>query len=268
MNAAIQTRDELLAKIVEQLSTDERFPAAWLTGSYARGQQDAFSDIDITLVVSDEHRDVLCARPWTVSPQTTKERRDLFAAFGEPAILHENNHNAPEGGTFTFVAYAGSAVMVDWILRPLNTALRPGDSHLLWDRVGIPLQSPAEPESLEKQTSEASEIVAFFWMMAAVTVKYLHRGDSIFVNTWLEELAKLVYEVERRVKGQVWEYKGGSFTELAATPDDQTRAVRELCERMENLMPLVKSMGGYVMESPRPVIETLIARAPDHPGDL
>jgi hypothetical protein len=268
MNTYTRDREDFLRRIVDALAPDPRFAAAWLTGSYAKGEQDAFSDIDITLVVSDEYQDTLCARPWTVSPQTTKERHDLFTAFGEPAILHENNHNAPEGGTFTFVAYAGSAVMVDWILRPLSTALRPGDSHLLWDRVGIPLQSPAEPESLETRASEASEIAAFFWMMAAVTVKYIHRRDSVFVITWLEELAKLVSEVDRRIEGRSWEYKRGSFTALAATPEEQINAVRQVCTRMENLMPQVKSMGGYVIDSPHPVIETLITRAPDHPGDL
>ena len=53
VNIFVQQREELLHKIIETLSIDERFIAAWLTGSYARQEQDAFSDIDLTLLVAD-----------------------------------------------------------------------------------------------------------------------------------------------------------------------------------------------------------------------
>src|SRR5919106_5158702 len=129
MNKSLQVytkhRELLLQAIIEKLSTEERFVAAWLTGSFAREEQDALSDIDITLVVDDKYSQVLCSRPKIVSAQTTKERYELFCLFGQPAFLHENNHNAPHGGTFTFIAYDPHATMVDWILRPLTGAERP-----------------------------------------------------------------------------------------------------------------------------------------------
>jgi hypothetical protein len=251
-------REEFLQRIADTLSADERFEAAWLTGSFARRQQDAMSDIDITLVVSDEHARALCARPWQVSAQTTKERYDLFCLFGLPSIIHENNNNAPDGGTFTFVAYAQTAIMVDWVLRSLTAVQRPEGTFLLFDKVGIPIQAPAEPESLEQRAREASEITAFFWMMAAVTVKYIYRGDDVFVNTWLEELMKLVQEVDRRIQGRAWEYKRGSSTVLRVTAEDQIDFIRQLCERMEKLIPGVKGLGGYGSESPMSTIELLV----------
>jgi predicted nucleotidyltransferase len=52
-------REQLLAKIIAAISGDDRFVAAWLTGSYGRSNQDALSDIDISIVVNDEHSDHL-----------------------------------------------------------------------------------------------------------------------------------------------------------------------------------------------------------------
>lgn len=251
-------RKEFLQRIEETLSADVRFVAAWLTGSLAKNQGDALSDIDITLVLADDAAEKLCAHPWQVSAQTTADRYGLFSSFGQPALLHENNHNAPEGGTFTFVAYAQSVIMVDWILRPLAGAGRPADSLLLWDKAGIPIQQPPAPDSRETRASQAAEITAFFWMMAAITVKYIYRGDGVFVNTWLEELHKLTNEVERRIAGQAWQYKRGSFTVLSATRGEQIRAIRQLCDRMEKLMPELVQMGGHLPASPRATVDLLI----------
>jgi hypothetical protein len=197
-------------------------------------------------------------RPKMRSAQTSKERYELFSQFGQPAFIHENNHNVPEGGTFTFVAYKQSAIMVDWVLRPLSGAQRPEKVLVLFDRVKILVQSPAKPESQEQRAQEASEIMAFFWMMAAITVKHIYREDDVFVNSQLEELAKLVTEVERRTKGLAWQYKRGSKTKSRITTAEQISAIRQLCKKMENLNTKVAGLGGYVAESPMTTIEALI----------
>lgn len=203
MNSQTYTnqRELLLRSIVEKLSTDERFVAAWLTSSFARGEQDTLSDIDLTLVVADEHCQAFCTRPQMVDAQTSKERLELFGLFGQPVILHENNDNAPEGGTFTFVAY-DQALMVDWVLRPLTGAQKPEGARLLFDKGNLPVQAPTQPATQEQRANEASETMAFFWMMSAVTVKYIERCDGVFVNTWLESLAKMIAEVERQSMGR------------------------------------------------------------------
>ena len=108
-----QQRNTLLKKISETYFRDERIIAAWITGSIARNESDSLSDIDLTLVVADAYSASLCHRLEQVSAQTAPERYRLFSQFGEPALIHENNNNAPEGGTFTFVMYAELAVMID-----------------------------------------------------------------------------------------------------------------------------------------------------------
>ncbi len=254
-------REALLAHITQTLSADKRFVAAWLTGSLSRNEADVFSDLDLTVVVSDKEAEGLCARAESVSAQTTPQRLDLFRQFGQVAGLHENNYNAPENGTFTFVIYSETGVMVDWILRPHTGAERPAQSLLLFDKVGIPICLPAESETLEWRAGQASERVAFFWMMAAITVKYIARGDGVFAANWLETLHKLIREVERLVAGEPWQYQRGSLSTLAVTRAEQLQAIQQLCDRMEQLMPKVAGLGGYIHAAPRANIERFIRLA-------
>jgi hypothetical protein len=72
------------------------------------------------------------------------------------------NNNAPSGGTFTFVLYAGSAVMVDWIVVPQHDIERPFHSLLLLDKAAIPISPPPAAQDLGKSKKVAAEQWAFF----------------------------------------------------------------------------------------------------------
>lgn len=254
-------RETLIAEIVAALSADDRFVAAWLTGSFGRNDADAVSDLDVTLVVSDPYSQTLCARPFQISAQTTPERLALISKFGQPAIIHENNYNAPEGGTFTFVMYAASAVMVDWILRPFTNAERPSLSRSLFDRVGIPVSPSGKSDSLNQCIEKATQTIAFFWMMSAVTAKHIFRQDGIFVQSWLEELHRMVREVEHLIEGKTPLYHRGSMARLEPTREGQIEALRRLSDKMQKLMPEVSKLGGYVPPSPMSTIEVLLNMA-------
>jgi hypothetical protein len=151
--------------------------------------------------------------------------------------------------------------MVDWILRPLTGAQKPEEARLLFDKLGVAVQSPPQPESREQRADELSERMAFFWMMTAVTVKYISRGDRVFVNAWLEQLTRLVSDLERRISVGAWQYRRGSYTGLSLSPDEQISAIRRLCERMENLKQPLARLGGHVPESPMSTIQVLIGIA-------
>jgi hypothetical protein len=253
-----EKREQLLGKIIEAISKDDRFVAAWLTGSYSRSNQDALSDVDISIVVGKKHSDLLCHRPAQISSQTTAERMEFFTQFGEIAFLHENNNNAPEGGTFTNTILAETALIIDWILIPQAKARRSTSSQLLFDRTGIPEAPPNAPESLGQRAEKASEITAFFWMMMAMTAKYMARKDSVFVVTWLEELHKMLREIKRLVDGEPFRYKSGSITSINPDCKSQIEAVYELGAEMEGLMPEIENMGGFVRPSPMATLEILL----------
>jgi len=232
-------RDKFLSEVVGILSKDERFVAGWLTGSLSRNDADSVSDIDLSLVVSDEYSSTLCLKLASVSARTSPERFSLISQFGTPALIHENNNNAPDGGTMTFILYANSAVMVDWVLIPQSKAKRPIQSKLLFDKVGIPLSPPPRPEDLEQRKKSVAEKWAFFWMMLAVTIKYLVRDDGVFVTEWSEHLCSLAREIEKQIDGEPWSYSRGSLSQLQRTRKEQIESLRKLCQRMQNLKPRV-----------------------------
>ncbi len=254
-------RDKFLSEVVGILSKDERFVAGWLIGSLSRNDADSVSDIDLSLVVSDEYSASLCSKLESVSARTSPERFSLMSQFGTPALLHENNNNAPDGGTMTFVLYTNSAVMVDWVLVPQSKAKRPYDSKLLFDKVGIPASSLPRSEDLEQRKKSVAEKWAFFWMMTAVTIKYIIRDDGVFVTQWSEHLYSLVREIERQIDGEPWSYTRGSLSRLHRTRVEQIESLRKLCERMQHLKAKVAELTGSEPLLPSTEIETLFSLA-------
>ena len=253
LNSYQEYRDTLLAKINATLSNDKRFVAGWLTGSFGRNDADAVSDIDISLVVSEANSSNLCQRLAQVSAQTSPERHSLLSQFGTPALIHENNNNAPEGGTFTFVLYSESAIMVDWTLIPQSKALRPTLSKILFDKVGIPISNSLEPELFEESKKSVTESWAFFWMMTAVTIKYIIRGDGVFAAQWIENLHGIVHDIERLINGKPWSYTRGSLSQLQPTREKQIESINKLCERMQELKPKVSE---FIQSDPAiPILE-------------
>lgn len=261
LQAYLRNRNVLITSLVTELSNDERILAAWLTGSYGRNEADAVSDLDLTVVIAAPHHAVLCARQEQVSHTTTVERLALFSRFGQPAVIHENNHNAPEHGTFTFVLYEKSALMVDWVLVPAIHVERPFYSLLLFDKGNIAVSAPPAPEELEESKKTVAERWAFFWMMAAVTTKYIIRGDLVSAQAWLEQLFWVIREIERRIERvpQGQSYQRGSLSQIQPTREKQTETLNELCQRMRELAPRVTQFTGVTLTDPSAEIDTLLA---------
>jgi hypothetical protein len=251
-------RDFLLSRIIETLSSDPRIAAAWLEGSFGRGEADEVSDLDLHLAIEDAFSDRLCFHRGQANAGTTSERMALIAAFGQPAIIHENHANAPAGGSFTFVLYAGSCLMVDWILTPRATARRPVQSRLLFDKVCIPVLPAEVPESPQERAEHASERIAFFWMMAAVTCKYIKRAKDVKVQWFLDVLKETQDEVEQLVAGDAWHGRYSPDISLAVSPSEQAAALRRLCVKMEELAAKATNLGATVLPSALPEINILL----------
>ena len=252
-------RDGFLAEVITSLSNDDRFAAAWLTGSISRDDADFVSDIDLSVVVSDQCSSSLCTRLEQVSAATSPERFSFFSQFGKPALIHENNNNAPEGGTFTFVMYSDSAIMVDWILIPQSKAKRSHNSKILFDRVGIPVAHQPQPEGLEQRKHSVAEQWAFFWMMTAVTTKYILRNDGVFAAQWIEHLHAIVSDIARKLNGEPWAYHRGSLSQLQTTAENQIESLKRLCLQMQELLPKVAEFTGSNPSMPTTEIETLFS---------
>jgi hypothetical protein len=238
-----QQRDRLIADIVEKTYADRRFVAAWLTGSLGRGTADALSDVDLTLVVKNDSAAELCMRERAVTASPNDHRMELFRQFGRPTMVHENNHNAPDGGTFTAVLYHPSSIIVDWTLIPQAQAFLPDTPHLLFAKEPVPKQlAPILPVPERDDVKLAADI-AFFWMMSLITAKYIVRGIEVLAVCWLDELGKLAGDIERQLAGQPWQYQPAQPSTLPNSANAQALELRALCRRMERALPALPELG-------------------------
>lgn len=151
--------------------------------------------------------------------------------------------------------------MVDWTLMLQRNAERPFQSLLLFDKANIPVSPPPEVMELEQRRKYVAEQWAFFWMMTAVTIKYIIRNDNVFVTRWLEVLHGLVEQIQRQLRGEPLEYMRGSLTQLQPTREKQIESIRSLCKTMQELTPQIEQFSRVTLAPPQKEIETLLVLA-------
>src|SRR4051794_12310171 len=84
LNTHRAERDALLQRAQGILDRDPRISAAWLFGSLGRGDADELSDLDLFIIVADEHRAALVA-----------DRYTYMAQLGDPLLILEAPQNWP-----------------------------------------------------------------------------------------------------------------------------------------------------------------------------
>ena len=91
-------RDKLDELVIDQLTNDARIVAAWLGGSLGRNQQDAWSDVDLFVLIEDEYFE-----------QFWHDRGALFDAVA-PQVLQQKpipQNSMLPGGNFQLVLFSG-----------------------------------------------------------------------------------------------------------------------------------------------------------------
>jgi predicted nucleotidyltransferase len=159
-------RDVLLGRIVQTLEGDPRVGAAWLSGSFGRGEADEWSDLDLHLAVDDAQFD-----------QFLEERELLYRRVGRPILIQENKASESQvGACYQLVMYPGP-IEVDWNIGPASQAQRPLAFQMLVDRITIPIVASA-PLTATERRAQADHWLTFFWAMAPIAVKLCGRGDA------------------------------------------------------------------------------------------
>jgi hypothetical protein len=231
-------RDALLQQLRAVLEADGRVTAAWLFGSLGRGAGDALSDIDLFVVVADQ-----------AIPAVVGDRRSVMAQVaqvGEPLLIVEAPQNAPLGGAYQMALYPGAdgPHQVDWYWQPHSAARVPQQTHLLFDRTGLPrLDGPTRFErgrAREREPLEATiHAVASFWAMLLITAKYAARSP-------LEDRMELLQYVYAPLR-EVERFAGAVRTEDAGEPHPEPaakiRLLRQLAARMTSLTPPLAAAG-------------------------
>jgi predicted nucleotidyltransferase len=149
-------REGVIARFRAACQADGRVVAAFLGGSYARGETDAYSDIDFGLITTDAGYDAFFA-----------DRAAFIAQLGEP-ILHEVWQG--EGGDvvyFTLAAGATEGVECELLLGRASDYQRMhvGPHQVLLDPThlldGVTFTRP--PLAPEEEAERARSLVAWFW---------------------------------------------------------------------------------------------------------
>lgn len=155
-----------MRRIVEQLEADARVAAAWLAGSIGRGEDDAWSDLDLHVAVYDQDL-----------PAFWSDIHMLYEGIGRTVLIQEEMaSNAQAGGHFQLVIFDGP-LEVDWNVGPLSLARRTPWHELLLMRDDVPVAVPPKL-SLEEVRAHCQERLVFLWAMAPIAVEYIARGET------------------------------------------------------------------------------------------
>ncbi len=244
-----RARDDLLARIARVLQDDPRVVAAWLLGSLAYGTADAWSDLDLHVIVADAHYADVVAR-----------RDGFYARFGPPALIQGIKVNTESPAHFNLLVYPGG-LEVDCSLWPQALAHRPPVARLIFDRVGLPINA-IPPMADDERRREIEHQVNFFWAMAVVAAKCVGRSyttgaaltvemltdayDTAWRLTWLPDQPHPEL-LARRHRPPVLELVART-PQLGRTIDPlgALDVIRHLCTEMEGLHGRCAAFGAAI----------------------
>lgn len=181
----IAERDRLLASASEHFASDPLVVAVFLGGSLAAGTADAYSDIDLRVVVTaDSH-------PWFVA-----NRREIPKAwpgflFNEwiPGAQHCVSHFSPFGKIDIFYLSADALRPSPWYRLPIN---------ILHDPDGVVADLIARSRDLSFSVSEDDLDISISKGLAAAheTYRRAKRGELLYAQTLLDELRQRIMQAD------------------------------------------------------------------------
>src|SRR6266704_6946107 len=147
-----QNHQVVMNRFVAACQTDERVVAAFLGGSYARDAADAYSDLDLYLITTDEAYEDFLA-----------EREAFIRRLGEPVFLEDYNG---DGGDFVFFIFSDGTEGELGLGRESHfTHIHVGPYRVLLDKKGIlagavfSWQEPIQAEQIET----LRRLINWFW---------------------------------------------------------------------------------------------------------
>jgi hypothetical protein len=243
------SRDALLERIVTALTADDRVTAAWLSGSFGRGEADAWADFDLEIAIRDEHVISFLA-----------DRPALYASVGTPALVQDEIPGQPGvDERFHLVNYEG-AIEVDWSFIPLSEARKPLTCRVLFEKQPVPIVDQAPLTEAERR-AQVRTWAKFFWSMAPIAVKFAGRGDTrraIAQTTLLSRALICLWRLLEQPDGpSPWQPETNRPLEddldrrlpkpgPVLTPRSVLALTRLLCQQAETLQESLVAFGAYV----------------------
>lgn len=191
-------RAALQQRIITMLENDSRVRAVWLFGSGARHDMDAFSDLDVWIVVDDAH-----------IVEFVQNRHIIAHRLAPPLLTLDVPANAPVDGAYLMLQYQSPSgpLQVDWYWQPLSNATIPDDAQLLFDIVELPrtdgmnatdfsyqTQGVKPPEHYNLLNSDQQIVYQLtnFWCMSLIAAKDIARQDAIATGWMLQFMQQLL----------------------------------------------------------------------------
>lgn len=248
-------REAVLESITHSLLGDQCVRAAWLGGSFERGDEDDLSDLDLWLVVADD-----CVADMSASLLAYALRTGHYI-WGS-----ENPRNAPAGGGYFTCRYEArhGLVQMDCYWQPLSTVL-PQKIHaakaapfleedetiskhaFLIDRralpftVGTRVMARSEPsQPLPEDEERIGDAIGFAWTMIPIAAKNLARDPGydmalmLYPRPGLEEAA-LLLGLEDFFLESDWT--------VPENPIGKIKALRKLADKTDSLVETASSRG-------------------------
>ncbi len=237
-------REALQRQIIEDLQNDPRIVAVWLFGSLGRNDADELSDIDIWVVVADEHiQDIV------------EQRQQVVARIKKPAFYVEAPQNAPQDGGYLMAYYdmPTGPHQVDWYWQPQSLAYIPTETLVLFDRIGLPHHDqPVEfpdREPVKEIVETPVHFISYFWAMLLITAKYIVRKSES------EEMKLLPYVLQPFHKAERLLGQSPTAIDMSQTTRREKLAVlRHLGDEMNELMLEMVARGTAVPDEAPAVV--------------
>jgi predicted nucleotidyltransferase len=183
---------ELIARFADVCAADDRIVAAFLSGSHARGEADAYSDVDLCVIAAEDAYE-----------EVARGREDLVRALGEPLFLEDFGR---EDIVF-FILADGTEGEIFFAREDGLDAIGSGPYRTLVDETGLLAGTSfpwPEPDAVV-QEEELRRILAWFWHDLSHFMAAMGRGDLWWAAGQLEALRAFcvnLARIEQNVEAQ------------------------------------------------------------------
>lgn len=205
-----------VARFVEACQADQGVVAAFLRGSYAAGTADQFSDIDLSLVTTDDAYEEFLA-----------ELHRFARSLGQPPFVESFGLSH-----IVFFIYSDGTECELTVGRESSFGhIARGPYRVLLDRRGI-LEGVTFPEldvPLIEQTETLRRIVYWFWHDLSHLTTALARGQLWWAHGQLDELRLLCVNLTRLRHDFSAQAHGYEKVELATPGDELSPLETTLC---------------------------------------
>ncbi|MET9023118.1 nucleotidyltransferase domain-containing protein [Actinopolymorpha sp. NPDC004070] len=172
---------ELYRRLYHVVDADERIRAMWLSGSLARGDADAGSDLDVLLAVRDDDFDAFAGswREWLGTVTPTLIARALPFAAG------------------AFYVTTADCLRLDVVTERVSGLGETPHRHRLavLDRDGLDATVPAPGPGRGPDTEQMARLVEEFFRQQAIFPAMVARGDWLCVCVGVQQAQQMLYDL-------------------------------------------------------------------------